>query len=166
MLKGIDRFLATILVVIFLVVVLAVVLVWRSPTATELEYSAGTGPGDTVHNYVVAISRGDEDRAKSYLSPEILEDIERREEDHGFELISSYRSRSDTGVRVGVDEESVVDGLATVHVTLTWYHTGPNPMGLLGIFGSNRFSSDFEIRLRQFEGEWKIVKPFDLYMLN
>ena len=166
MLKGIDRFLATILVVIFFVVLLAVVLVWRSPTATEIEYSAESNPGAVVHNYVVAVSRRDEERAKSYLSPEVLEDIEEREKEHGFTLIPSRRSRSSTGVRVVVKKEEIVEGLATVQITITTFYSRPTPLGLLEIFESNQHSRDFDVRLRQFDGEWKIVKPFDPYMLR
>ena len=166
MLRGIDRFLATILVVIFLIVVLAVVLVWRSPAAVELEYSSGTEPGDIVHNLVVAATRGDEERAKSFLSPEVLEDIEEREKGSGYSLISSRRSGSNTGVRLVVDEVKVVDGLATVRVEITTFYSRPTPLGLLGVFESNRYSREFEVRLQQFDGEWKIVKPFDDWMLH
>ena len=81
MFQGIDRFLASILVVIFFVVLLAVVLVWRSPTTGELEYKVESNPSDVVHNFVVAVTRGDEERAKSYLSPELLEEIAEREKD-------------------------------------------------------------------------------------
>ena len=166
MLRGIDRFLATILVVIFFIVVLAVVLVWRSPSATELEYADGSSPGNVVHNYVAAVTRGDEERAKSYLSPKVLENVEESEKEHGYSLIPIYRSRSNAGVRIVVEEEEIADGLATVRITLTRYFSRPTPLGLLGIFEADHYSSQFEVRLRQIDGAWKIVEPFELYMLH
>ena len=165
MFQGIDRFLASILVVIFFVVLLAVVLVWRSPTTGELEYKVESNPSDVVHNFVVAVTRGDEERAKSYLSPELLEEIAEREKEDRYSIIRSYGSGSGTGLRIVVEDETTVEGLATVELSITWFHSEPTPLGLLGMFGSNQYSRDFDIRLRQFDGEWKIVEPFDLYML-
>ena len=166
MLKGIDRFLATILSVIFFIILFAVVLVWRSPTSVELEYSAGAAPEDVVHNLVVAATRGDNDRAKSYLSPEVLEDIEEREKDSGYSLLPSRRSGLNTGVRLVVEEAETVEGLATVRVNITTWYSRPTPLGLLGVFESNRYSREVEVRLRQIDGEWKVVKPFDVWMLH
>lgn len=165
MIKGIDRFLATILAVILLIVVVAVVLVWRSPAGTELEYSVGSEPGNVVHNYIVAITKGDEERAKSYLSPEVLADIEEREED-GYRLISPRTRPNRTGIRVVVDLQGIEEGLATVSVDITYFHSDPSPIGLFAIFDDNRWTSSYVVRLRQMDGEWKIVNPFDYYMIS
>ena len=165
MLKGIDRFLATILAVILLIVVVAVVLVWRSPAGTELEYSAGSEPDNVVHNYIVAITKGDEERAKSYLSPEVLADIEEREED-GYRPISPRTRPTRTGIRVVVDLQGIEEGLATVDVDITYFHSDPSPIGLFAIFDDNRWTSTHIVRLRQMDGEWKIVNPFDYYMIS
>ena len=105
MLRGIDRFLATILVVIFFIVVLAVVLVWRSPSATELEYADGSSPGNVVHNYVAAVTRGDEERAKSYLSPKVWR-IGESEKENGYSLFP-YIDQVQSGVRIVVEEEKL-----------------------------------------------------------
>lgn len=165
MIKGIDRFLATILVVIFLVVVLAVVLVWRSPTGTELEYSAGSNPDDVVHNYIAAVTKGDEQRAKSYLAPAVLADVEKREED-GYRLVHPRTRPTRTGIRVVVALEGIEEGLATVNVDITHFHSDPYPIGLFAIFDDNRWTSSHIVRLRQMDGAWKIVKPFDYYMIS
>ena len=165
MIKGIDRFLATILVVIFLVVVVAVVLVWRSPTETVLEYSAGSNPDNVVHNYIVAVTRGDEQRARSYLSPEVLEDLAKREED-GYTLVHPRTRQTRSGIRVVVKLEDSEEGLATVNVDITHFYSDPSPIGLFAIFDNNQWTSSYAVRLRQIDGDWKIVKPFDYYMVS
>ena len=165
MIKGIDRFLATILVVIFLVVVLAVVLVWRSPAGLELEYSDGGNPDNVVHNYIVAVTKGDEQRAKSYLSPEVLEDLAQREEG-GYTLVHPRSRNARSGIRVVVELEDIEDGLATVNVDITHFYSDPSPIGLFAIFDNNQWTNVYAVRLRQINGDWKIVKPFDHYMLS
>lgn len=163
MIRGMDRFLAAILAALLVIVVVAIVLVWRSPTGTELEYRAGVDPEDIVHNYVVAIAKGDVTRAKSYFSPELLADIEEREKD-GFTLTSPSSRPGDTGRRIVVDLRGIDDGLATVEAKITRFHSDPAPIGLFSIFDDNQWSSNSQVRLRQFDGEWKIVKPFDTYI--
>lgn len=165
MLRGIDRFLATILVGLLAVVVVAIVLVWRSPAGTELEYRTGSEPDDVVHNYAVAITKGNEERAKSYLSPEVLADIEKMEE-NGFNLVRSHTRLAQSGTRVVVVLENIEDGLATVNADITRFHSDPSPFGLFAIFDDNQFTSSTVVRLRQFDGEWKIVDPFDYYMFS
>ena len=165
MIKGIDRFLATILGVIFLIVVVAVVLVWRSPAEIELEYSAGSDPDNVVHNYIVAITKGDEQRAKSYLSSEVLEEVNEREGD-GYSLVRSRSGSRDSGIRIVVELEGIEDGLATVNVDITHFYSNASPIGLFAVFDDNQWTSTHAVRLRQFDGEWKIVKPFAYYMVS
>lgn len=165
MIKGIDRFLAAILGVIFLIVVVAVVLVWRSPTAIDLEYSADSNPDNVVHNYIVAIMKGDEKRAKSYLSLEVLTELEQREED-GYQLVHPDSRPTRSGIRVFVELDSIEDGLATVNVEITHFHSDPSPFGLFAIFDDNQWTRSNTVRLRQIGGEWKIVKPLDYYLIN
>lgn len=162
MIKGIDRFLASILAAIFLIVVVAVVLVWRSPIAKELEYSADSNPEDVVHNFIVAVKKGNEERAKSYLSPEVLADIEER----GSVLVRTNSRISGSGIRVVVELEGVEEGLATVNVDITYFASDAPPLGLFAIFDDNQYSLASVVRLRQFDGEWKIVKPLDPYMIG
>lgn len=165
MIRGMDRFLATILAGILIIVVLAIVLVWRSPTGMDLEYRAGSEPEDVVHNYVVSISKGDETRAKSYFSPEVLADIEKMEDD-GFRLSRPDSRPARAGKRVIVELEGIEDGLATVRVEVTRFYSDPTPIGLFSIFDSNQWTSSSLVRLRQFDGVWKIIKPFDHYALS
>ena len=108
MFQGIDRFLATILVAISLIVLVAIVLVWRSPAGRELEYSPDSNPQDVVHNFIVAVTKGNEERGKSYLSAEVLADIEKREKEDGYSLISPRSRERSTGLRVAVDEANVL----------------------------------------------------------
>lgn len=166
MFQGIDRFLATILGVITVIVLIAIILVWRSPAGRELEYSPGSNPEDVVQNFIVAVSKGDEARAKSYLSAEVLADIEKREDEGGFSLISPRSRNTDSGLRIAIEETSIEDGLATVRIEITRFHSATSPSGLLGIFDNNQYSYEIEVRLRQFDGAWQIVKPFDPYMIR
>ena len=166
MFQGIDRFLAMILVAISLIVLVAIVLVWRSPAGRELEYSPDSNPQDVVHNFIVAVTKGNEERGKSYLSAEVLADIEKREKEDGYSLISPRSRERSAGLRVAVDEASIEDGLATVSVEITRFHSAPSPSGLFGIFDDNQYSYGFEVRLRQFDGAWLIVRPFDPYMIR
>lgn len=167
MIRGIDRFLAAILVAVFVIIVAAVVLVWRSPTGIALEYSAGGNPEDVVHNYIVAVTKGDVERAKSYLSAEVLEEIEDRDDDGYYYSPLRARSRSGRdGMRVVIEAEAVEDGLATVNVYITWISSGPSAFGLFSIFEANQYTNEHQVRLRQFDGAWQIVRPFDHYMLG
>ena len=165
MFKGIDRFLATILGVVFLIIVVAVVLVWRSPTEIDLEYSAGNEPNNVVHNYIVAITKGDEQRAKSYLSSEVLEEVSEREGD-GYSLVRPRSGSRDSGIRIVVELEGIEDGLATVSVDITHFYSSASPIGLFAVFDDNQWTSTHTVRLRQFGGEWLIVKPFAYYMVS
>ena len=167
MMRGIDRFLAAILAAVFLIVIAAVVLVWRSPSGIALEYSAGAEPEDVVHNYIVAVTKGDVERAKSYLSPDVLADIEERNDEGYFYSPLAARSRSARdGMRVVIEEEGVEDGLATVNVHITWINAGPSAFGLFSIFEANQYTHEHQVRLRQFDGAWRIVRPFDHYLLG
>ena len=164
LIRGIDRFLAAILAAVFVIIVIAIVLIWRSPTGIALEYSAGSNPEDVVHNYIVSVAKGDEERAKSYLSPEALADLEERDDD-GSPLGARSRSAR-SGMRVVVEEEGVEDGLATVNVYITWISSGPSAFGLFSVFEVNQHTNEHQVRLRQFDGAWKIVKSFDYYMFG
>lgn len=165
MIRGIDRFLATILAAIVAIILVAVVLVWRSPAGIELEYSAGSEPDNVVHNYIVAITKGDEQRAKSYLSPEVLTELAEREDD-GYRLVHPDSRPTRSGIRVLVELDTIEDGLATVNVDITHFRSEPSPLGLFAIFDDNQWTRSNVVRLRQFDGEWKIVKPFDYYMIS
>ena len=166
MFRGIDRFLATILAAIALIVVLAIVLVWRAPAGMELEYRQGSDPEAVVHNFLVAVSKGDEERAKSFLSAEVLAEIEEMEKENRYSLIEPRSRRGRSGLRILVEEASIEDGLATVRVVITRFHSAPSPSGLFGIFDRNSYSFEEELRLRQFDGAWQIVEPFDPYLVN
>ena len=166
MFHGIDRFLAAILAAVALIVVVAIVLVWRSPAGVELEYREGANPDDVVHNFIVAVNKGNEERAKSYLSQEVLEDIAEREDEYDFSLIDPRSQDYNSGMRVTVEETGIEDGLATVEVEITQFFTSPSPTGLFGLFNSSQYSTNYVLRLRQFDGVWLIVEPFDPYMVR
>ncbi len=166
MFNGIDRFLATILAAIALIVVVAIVLVWRSPASVELEYREGANPADVVHNFIVAVNKGNEERAKSYLSQEVLENIAEREDEYEFSLINPRTRVTNSGMRVTVEESGIEDGLATVDVEITHFFSSPSPTGLFGLFNSNQYSTNYALRLRQFDGAWLIIEPFDPYMVR
>jgi len=152
--KSTDKFLFRIVAGIVLLVVVAFVV---ALTRSEPTYQAEDTPEGVVHNYLLALKKGDYERAYGYLSPTIegypasadafTEDVED----------SSWRFRFDTDTTMAVEPASVTGNRAVVDVPQSRFSGGD-------LFDSDQYTTVFEMRLQLEDGEWKIVDS-DYYFL-
>lgn len=135
-----DRFLIGILIFIGLLVVSALVLFATGRSAQD--YLPGGDPEAVVHNYVLALTRGDFDRAYSYVAS--------GEEKPSAVVFRTFFNRGDPVQDAGLRVESaeILDDEAVVTVTVVYGPSGPfNP-------GYDR--PDTAVLALE-SGEWKIV---------
>ena len=145
--KSTDKFLIGIVVGIVLLVVVAFVVALTRPEPT---YRAEDTPEGVAHNYLLALKKGDYQRAYGYLSPTLegypasadafAEDVED----------SSRRFRFDTDTTLAVESASVTGNRAVVDVRKSRFSGGD-------LFDSNQYTTIFEMKLQLEDGEWKIM---------
>ena len=135
-----DRFLTMILVVIALLVVASLALFFlRQDSAT---YRAEDAPAGIVHNYILAIEKGEYERAYDYLAEK-----EKKPSYDAFESYFLFYENS-TGYQIG--ETAITGKTARVEVTI---------MEGSGGFLFNRYYDYVEYaELIKKNGEWKITQ--------
>jgi hypothetical protein len=136
-----DRFLTGILVAIGLLVVLALVLFFLR--RGQASYLPGDTPEEVVHNYTLALQRGDFEQAYSYLA-----DSETRPTPDQFRqsLLVQRTDLSSNAVEIG---DALIDG-DEAEVNITILRTGG------GLFSD--FYRDPQIAMLRREADsWKIV---------
>jgi hypothetical protein len=135
-----DKFLIGILAFIGLLVVTALVLF--ATGRSNQEYLAGSDPEAVVHNYALAVTRGDYERAYSYLAS-------------GEEKPSAIEFRTfftqvdpvqDAGLRI--ESAEILDDEAVVSMTVVYGPSGP--------FDTGYDRPDTAILALE-SGDWKIV---------
>ena len=140
-----DRLLFVILGIIGLLVILAVLLFFFR--AEPQEYISDLSPGGVVHNYILALQKGDYTRAYGY--------IRGSEEKPNFtkfqqSFLRTERDISRTGVQMG---EVEIFG-ENARVTLTIIHGGNDPFDSV-------WDETTTALLTLQDGEWKIASmPF------
>ncbi len=141
-----DRFLLAIIAGAAVLVVVALVLARR---AGPPEYVADDTPEGVAFNYVLAVQRGDMERALGYLSPDLdgyPGTAVRFQEDlrswGGYHVEPSATFRADPA-RMTADR-------ATVAIVQTTFNEG-------GLFGSSEYTDRFEMGLQQVDGAWMLV---------
>lgn len=144
--KQTDRFLLAIIagVVVLVVAALALALT-RAPQG----YLPDTTPGGVAHNYILALKQGDDERAYGYLSPELAgypASVDAFAADAG--RYSWQFSRDSATLAVG--DERVTGERAVVTMNETRFYEG-------GLFGSNQYTTSFDITLRRQGEAWRIV---------
>jgi hypothetical protein len=141
-----DRVLAGIVAAVVVLVAAAVVLTVIRPAA---EYQSEDTPAGVVFNYLLALQRGDYDRAYGYLSrsldcypvtvTQFSSDLTGNYYMNGIEAKSwSVEQKSSTGVR------------ATVSVSETAFRGA-------GLFEGGQASTNFDVDLVRPAQEWRIV---------
>lgn len=136
-----DKFLIGILIFIGLLVVTSLVLF--ATGRSDREYLADDSPEAVVHNYTLALTLGDYERAYGYLASG-------EEKPSAVEFRAFFTTQGDplqnTGLRVG--EADIIDDEAVVEVTVVYSSSGPFDSG---------FDRPDSATLVLEEGEWKIV---------
>jgi hypothetical protein len=144
--KSTDKFLIGIVVGIVLLVVAAFVVTLTRPEPT---YRAEDTPEGVAHNYLLALQKGDYQRAYGYLSPTLKGypvSAERFAEDVED---SSWLFRLDTDTTLAVESARVTGNRAVVKVRESRFHGSR-------LFDSDQSTTIFEIKLQLEEGGWKI----------
>jgi hypothetical protein len=145
--KSTDKFLVGIVVGVILLVAVAFVVTLIQPVPT---YQTEDTPEGVVHNYLLALQKGDYQRAYNYLSPTLEgypASVDRFTEDVKD---SRWRFRLDADVTLAVDSAEVTGSRAMVEVRESRFYSGD-------LFDSNQYTTIFEIKLRLEDGGWKIV---------
>jgi hypothetical protein len=144
--KQTDRFLIAIIAgVITLVIVALALALTRAPQG----YLPDTTPGGVAHNYVLAMKQRDDERAYGYLSPELmgypatLDAFAAETERYSWEF-------NRDSATLAVSDERVTGERAVVTMNETRFSEN-------GLFGSNQYTTSFNVTLRRQGEAWKIV---------
>ncbi len=149
--KGSDKMLWLIVGAVVVLVVAAFVLVLLRP---EQDYVADDDPQGVVHNYLLALRRGDYEKAYSYLAPDLqIDDLE--------EFIDSVEDRRwafQMGSNVALSiEDSRLSKDDSARVTVRKQVTNNE------LLGSGQRSDDFSVFLRSENGLWRIYRSQDYW---
>jgi hypothetical protein len=137
-----DRFLIGILIFIGLLVVAALVLFFTRNEAPA--YGTGDSPEGVIHNYVVALQKGDFERAYTYLADEGTKP--------NFDVfISAFMTNTPdlSNSALQIDQVQLQSGGRAV-VSVTVLHAGSGPF-------DSGWSSPDRANLVQQSGEWKLT---------
>jgi hypothetical protein len=145
--KSTDKFLIGIAAAIILLVVVAFLVVLTRP---EPEYQSADSPEAIVHNYLLALLQADYERAHGYLSLS-LKGYPENAQAFADDVDDSYSLRSDDrDVTIDTQSATIRGNMATVEVLETSFSSGD-------LFSSGNYSLRFDMKLRQENGEWKLV---------
>jgi hypothetical protein len=144
--KQTDRFLLAIIAGIVALVVVALAL---ALTRTPQGYQPDTTPGGVAYNYVLAIKQRDDERAYAYLSPELtgypatVDGFAADTERYSWEF-----NRDPATLAIGNERRTGERAVVTLNETR--FSQG-------GLFGSNQYTTSFNVTLRRQGEAWKIV---------
>ena len=149
--RGTDKFLIGIAIGALLLVVVTFVVVLLQP---EPEFHPEATAEDVVHNYLLALQKGEYERALSYINPKYCpEDVEEFVED--INVICRWDfSLLDRATSQIVEPAQVIGKRATVKVQQSVFYSGD-------LFDSGQQRYDFKMSLVIDDGEWKIVDGED-----
>ncbi len=142
-----DKLLTGVIAGIIVIVVAAFVIALRQPPP---DYTSGSAPDDVAHNYLLALQRGDYERAYAYLSPTVpgYPATLAQFVDEASGLVSPYGSNAATTETM--QSTTVTGDRAVVDVRQTTFQEG-------GLFESRQYDNDYRIRLeRSSSSEWRI----------
>jgi hypothetical protein len=145
--KSSDKFLIGIVagIVVLIVVALAVTL-----SLPETAYQSADSPEGVAHNYLLALQKGEYERAWSCLSP-TLRGYPRSAADFAGNIRArSWNFRLDRDSSLSIESADISGLNATVTVSEVWLQGGD-------LFDSSQASRIFEMDLILVEGEWKII---------
>lgn len=145
--RGTDKFLIGIAIGALLLVVVTFVVVLLQP---EPEYRPEATAEDVVHNYLLALQKGDYERALSYINPKYRpEDVEEFVEDINNNCRLNFRLLDRDTSQI-VEPAQVTGKRATVKVQQSVFYRGD-------LFDSGQQRYDFKMSLVTEDGKWKIV---------
>ena len=144
--KGTDKYLIGIVAGIILLVVVAFAVVLLRP---KPEYRGDDSPEAVVHNYLLALRKGDYERAYDSLSSNLknypkdvetfMQDVDDRQ----------WVFRQDSDVALNVESVKILGDTATVEVFESRFNNS-------GLFDSGQYENQFDMKLRLEDGSWKL----------
>lgn len=146
--SGTDRYVVIFAAGVIALVIVALVVSSQQP---EKSYLDGDGPESVAHNYLLALEKGDTERAYGYLSPDL--------KGYPEDVVSFVRQMRRESWVFPTEENSAVltllaveerDGWADAHVRMTANYDG-------GLFGLGRRTDEFDLQLEQTDQGWKVV---------
>ena len=146
--KGTDKFLIAIVAGVVLLVIVVIVVVLLRP---EPEYVAGDTPQGIVHNYLLALQKGDYERAVETISASV-----KHAPNDENELVRdinecSWRFRDlDRDTTLIVVSTDTRGDRSDVQVKQTIFYGGD-------VFRSNLQEREFVMMLEQQNGDWKLI---------
>lgn len=146
-----DRFLLGILVGIGILVVVALTLFFTRQDTQE--YISDDTPEGVVHNYALALYRGDHEKAYGYLA-----EAENKPTYNEFResLFDAYLNPGEAGLEIG--EADIEGDQAFVVLNLVYGPSGPFSSG---------YSNSGTARLERQDGEWKLLEmPYSFWAYN
>jgi hypothetical protein len=146
--KNTDKFLIGIVVAVLLLVVAALAVTRLRP---EVTYQADDGPEGVAHNYLLALQRGEYERAYGYLSP-TLEGYPASEGAFAASVLQArWAFRRDEDVTLVVESHVVAGDRAAVQVRESRFRSG-------GLFGTSSYTTRFEMSLQREDTGWKVIE--------
>ena len=146
--KHTDRFLIGIVIGIVALVIAAFAITLQRPKAS---YKTDDTPENVAHNYLLAFEQEDFERAYAYLSPDLegypadlnafMHDVQANRWEFGYE-------RNHT---LNIEGSRPSGEFTLVNVRETTFYNN-------GLFESQPSVSTFTLRLKQLDGQWKVVK--------
>lgn len=145
-----DRFLLGIL--IFIVVLVAAALVLFFSGGSEQVYLPEDAPEAIVHNYTLALTNGDYEKAYGYVA----EGKYKPTAAEFRRFFSQFDPTQNAGLRIGATD--VIDNESVVRTTVLWGSSGP--------FDSGYNSEESALLILQ-DGSWKIRQmPYPFWEYN
>jgi hypothetical protein len=144
-----DRFLLAIVAGVLLLAAVAFALALRRPVES---YRPEGSPEATVHNYLLAVRRGERERVLGYLDPDLpgrprdLAQLQRDLDEYAWTF-----GADDEETTLKVDSASVTGETAQVRVLETSFREG-------GLFASSDETRPFLVRLRREGINWRVTE--------
>ena len=146
--KNADKFLIGIVAAIVLLVLAALILTRLQPEAT---YQDDGSPQGVAHNYLLALRKGEYERAYGYLSPTLDGYPDSAGAFAASVLRERWMFRRDEDVTLAVASHIVAGDGAAVQVRESRFRGD-------GLFDSASHTEQFEMSLQREGSEWKIVE--------
>lgn len=146
--QKVDRFLLGIVGGVVVLVVVALVLVWQTPTVAE--YQPEDTPAGIAFNYLIALQREEYERAYTYLAPD-LPNYPTTAAAFFVEVQDWWCfNNQERSSPLDVGDVNIVGERAIVQIVQRVYSTQPN------LFSDNSYTQQFKITLKQLDGRWYI----------
>jgi len=145
-----DKFFIWIVIGVVLLVVVAFIVVLARPEET---YKAEDTPDSIVYNYLLAVEKGDYERALSYFSETVSyppEDVDEFADHLDHRRCSWKFGDLDRDHSIFIEPAVITGTRARVTVQQTIYYRDV-------LFRGGQYQDDFQMRLKLEDNDWKLI---------